>query len=157
LIATLTALALLAPASADTLAVRATACRRSVRVVTVDLRRWPQILDHARDAMDPGTRPRDDVPGRFPRILHVDRDRVDTRRDRWKRMYRLSIPSRHHEGLERDEFPPALARESDDRPTWPHLRYVSERQNAGAGASMGHQLRPYCDGQRFRIRVTWRR
>jgi hypothetical protein len=36
------------------------------------------------------------------------------------------------------------------------VRYVRSADNRGAGAAMGEQLEPYCDGQAFRLKVTGR-
>jgi hypothetical protein len=67
---------------------------------------------------------------------------------------------------DRDEYPPALAQENDDPAPGiperrygdrglPDLRYVDDTENQAAGSAMGHQLRPFCDGQAFRIRLRW--
>jgi hypothetical protein len=48
-------------------------------------------------------------------------------------------------GLARDEYPPAEGRSSNAA----DFRYVPRRENSAQGASMGGQLRPYCNKQRY--------
>ena len=51
-------------------------------------------------------------------------------------------------GYDRDEYPPAESRQGGKGAD---VRHVPSADNRGAGASQGNQLRPYCNGQRFRI------
>jgi hypothetical protein len=48
-------------------------------------------------------------------------------------------------GLARDEYPPAEGRSTNAA----DFRYVDRRANSAQGASMGGQLRPYCNKQRY--------
>lgn len=50
-------------------------------------------------------------------------------------------------GLARDEYPPAEGRSTDAA----DFRYVDRRVNSAQGASMGGQLRPYCNRQRYTL------
>ncbi len=147
--------------------VDAATCERVPRPVSVDLRRYPNVLDHASDAITPGVRPGDDVPGRYPRVLHIDRTGASARRRAWQQEVRRRgiFPPRADE--DRDEYPPALARENDDAIAGlperryasrglPAIRYVDDAENQAAGSSMGGQLRRYCDGQAFRLRLAAR-
>ena len=111
-------------------------CRRIRRTVVVRLDddRWPLTTDHILDAIRSGER----------RILHLDRRHADQHRAEATR----GIPTRR--GFDRDEYPPAFSREGG---RGADVRYVRSSDNRGAGASLGSQMRPYCNGQRFRVRV----
>lgn len=111
-------------------------CRRIQRtlVVRLDDNRWRLTTDHILDAIRSGER----------RLLHLDRRHADQHRAEATR----GIPTRR--GFDRDEYPPALAREGG---RGADVRYVRSSDNRGAGASLGNQLRGYCNGQAFRVRV----
>jgi hypothetical protein len=135
----LTALALASPAPAVP-----AACTIQASTVTVRLsvRRYPRVVDHVRDAKRPGKAPRR-RRARAPCTLATHRSR---------RRYRAP-PTRGqrpgaHPTLDRDEYPPAVSIEGGRGSS---VRYVPDQENQGAGSSMGHQLRPYCDGQAFRL------
>jgi hypothetical protein len=115
------------------------ACRRVQRVVIVRIsaRRYPYTADHVLDAIAAGA----------PRILHIDRAGADANREESLD----GIPTR--DGYDRDEVPPAISREGG---AGADVRYVPSADNRGAGAAMGEQLEPYCDGQAFRLKVTGR-
>jgi hypothetical protein len=112
-------------------------CRRSRRVVVVRIsaKRYPATADHVRDAIAAG----------HPRILHLDRAGADANRARSL----AGIPTRR--AYDRDEYPPAVSREGGADV---HVRYVPSADNRGAGSVLGDRLEHYCDGQRFRLRVT---
>lgn len=114
-------------------------CRRlrAVLVVVISRSRYPYTADHVVDA----------VAGGEPAILHIDRAGADANRDASLR----GIPTRP--GYDRDEYPPAVSREGG---SGADVRYVPSSDNRGAGTVMGERLSPYCDGQRFRLRVTGR-
>ena len=111
-------------------------CRRIRRTVVVRLDddRWPLTTDHILDAIRSGER----------RILHLDRRNAERHRAEATR----GIPTRR--GFDRDEYPPAFSREGG---RGADVRYVRSSDRRGAGASLGNQLRRYCNGQRFRVRV----
>lgn len=95
--------------------------------------RWPNIADHVADVRD-----------HYPKILHIDR--TDARRNRY--LSTKVLPSRHDEGLERDEFPPAATGEGG---IGADVRYVPSHENESSGAYFGSQIRPYCDGSHVRL------
>ena len=109
------------------------ACKRRERLVRVGLSRarWPHVADHVAD-----------VAGTFPRRLHIGRAHADDRRAESLR----GIPTRP--GMDRDEYPPAMAREGG---AGADVRYAPSSENRSAGASMGARLEPWCNGQAFRL------
>jgi len=112
-------------------------CRRVRRSVLVRLDddRFPLTTDHILDAIRAGER----------RLLHLDRRHADQHRAEATR----GIPTKA--GYDRDEYPPAVSREGG---RGADVRYVPSSDNRGAGSALGNQLRRYCNGQAFRIRVT---
>jgi Deoxyribonuclease NucA/NucB len=116
------------------------ACRRVRRVVVVRIsaRRYPYTTAHIVAAIAAGE----------PQMLHIDRAGADANREESLE----DIPTR--EGYDRDEYPPAVSREGG---AGADVRYVPSDDNRGAGSVMGDRLEAYCDGQRFRLRVTRRR
>ena len=110
-------------------------CTRTRRVVrvTLDREKYRAVLRHMRRAVRDG----------WPRVLRLNRGGADQRRDRLLDDNRY--PTRR--GMDRDEWPMAFARRS-----WrADVAYVPSSQNRGAGASLGNQLRAYCDGVRFKV------
>lgn len=55
------------------------------------------------------------------------------------------VPTKH--GYDRDEYPPAEGRSS----SLADIRYVPSHENRSQGASMGGQLRVWCNGQEYRL------
>lgn len=109
-------------------------CRRKKHpvVVVIDRRAYPYTTAHIRVAIQNGKET----------ILHIDRAGATENRKQSLR----GIPTKH--GFDRDEYPPAMSREGG---TDAHVRYVPSADNRGAGRIMGSQLRPYCNGQSFRL------
>jgi hypothetical protein len=110
----------------------ATGCVRTGQVVAVGLSstRHARILAHAREAIADG----------WPEVLVVHRAGADARRDR------LLSGTPTAPGMDRDEYPPAMARSG-----WrADVAYVPASENRSAGSVMGIKLRRYCDGTRFR-------
>jgi hypothetical protein len=113
-----------------------------VRRLVFDAGRYPHIRAHYRAAVKKG----------WPRVLVLNRPGADARRDRLLDAY----PTR--DGQDRDEYPPAvgrgkgrgLTRGSRPRGWQADVRYVPSAENRSHGASMGSQLRGFCDGTRFR-------
>jgi hypothetical protein len=134
------------PARVD--ALTASSCVRPGHLVRLHFsaREYPHVRKHFRAAVRRG----------WPRRLVLNRRGDDARRDRLLR----DIPTR--DGYDRDEYPPALARgrgKGLQRGRHPlgwkaDVRYVPSGENRSHGASMGNQLRPYCDGTRFRYVFT---
>jgi hypothetical protein len=99
------------------------------QIVTFSRAKYPSIYQHWLDATAKG----------WPNILVLDRSGADTRRDK------LLAPMPMRAGMDRDEYPPATAREG-----WlADVEYVPSRENRSQGASLGAQLRGLCDGQRL--------
>lgn len=110
-------------------------CERRKRSVPVRFsrRRWPNISNHISD-----------VRSRYPAVLHIDRAGADENRRRATR----GIPTKRN--YDRDEYPPAVSEEGG---AGADVRYVRSAENRSAGAFLGGRLRPYCDGQPFRMIV----
>ena len=106
-------------------------------VVRISEARYPKTADHIDDAIRAGQ----------PRRLTLDRRGAAQRREDALK----GIPTRR--GYDRDEYPPAESRQGGEGAD---VRYVPSADNRGAGASQGNQLRPYCNGQRFRIATPQR-
>lgn len=105
----------------------------TIVTVKLDRTRHRSVLQHMRQAIRAG----------WPRVLTLNRDGADERRERLLDDDRY--PTRP--GRDRDEWPMAFARE-----TWrADVAYVPSGQNRSAGAIIGNTLRDYCDGTRFRI------
>jgi hypothetical protein len=120
------------------------ACSRPKAVQRIEFSRvrYPAIRRHFRAAVRRG----------WPRTLVLNRRHGDERRDRLM----IGIPTR--DGFDRDEYPPAVGRGRGHGLTqgrqprgWKaDVRYVESSQNRSHGASLGGQLRPYCNGTKFR-------
>jgi hypothetical protein len=115
--------------------------RRLVRLV-FSAGKYPNIRRHFRNAIRRG----------WPRRLVLNREGADERRDRLLE----DIPTR--DGLDRDEYPPAVGRGDGaglDRGRKPRgwkadVRYVPSSENRSHGATLGAKLRGLCDGTRFK-------
>jgi hypothetical protein len=104
----------------------------AVQSVTFSAAKYPHIRAHFRAAVRRG----------WPRTLVLNRPGADARRDRLLR----NISTRP--AFDRDEYPPAVGRRG-----WrADVRYVESRENESHGASLGGQLRRFCNGTRFRYR-----
>ena len=116
---------------------QADACLRQYHSVYVDLdmSRYPETTGHWIDAIDAG----------HEALLHIDRENADLHRDQSL----ANFPPR--EGFHRDEYPVAASREGG---TGASVRYIDPADNTGSGASMGNQLRDWCEDQPFRIRFV---
>lgn len=123
------------PELVDLASVDARSCRRARRAVRVRVSRarWPHIARHIERARD-----------RYPRVLHLDRRGADENREESLR----GVATRP--GFDRDEYPPAVAREGG---AGADIGLVPSSENRSAGAVLGNRLRPFCDGQRFVFRV----
>lgn len=81
---------------------------------------------------------------RWPTVLHKNSTGEDTRR---QGAFRLAGVTATKPGKARDEYPPAEGRSTIAA----DIRYVPARPNSAQGASMGGQLRRYCDGQAYTL------
>lgn len=101
-----------------------------VQSVIFSAAKYPNIRAHMRRAIRRG----------WPRTLVLHRRKSGVRRDRALE----GFPTRR--GYDRDEYPPAVGRE-----TWrTDIAYVPSSENRSHGSSLGAQLRPFCAGTRFR-------
>jgi hypothetical protein len=122
----------------------AATCAKPQRVQRIEFPRakYPNIRRHFRGALRRG----------WPRALVLNRTGADARRDRLL----AGIPTK--DGYDRDEYPPAVGRGRGKGLTkgrhprgWKaDVRYVPSSENRSHGASLGGQLRAYCNGTRFR-------
>jgi hypothetical protein len=114
----------------------------AVQDITFSGRKYPNIRAHFLRAVRKG----------WPRILVVDRSGEGARRDRLLD----GVPTRT--GYDRDEYPPAVGRgrgpglTAGINPVGWHadVAYVGTHENRSQGAVMGNELRPFCNGTRFR-------
>jgi len=105
---------------------------KRIAVIRIAESRYPKTADHIDDAARAGQ----------PRRLTLERDGADERREE------ATAGTQSKPGYDKDEYPPALSRQGGKGAD---VRLVPSSDNRGAGASMGNQLRRYCDGQRFRL------
>src|SRR4051794_4904630 len=112
-----------------------------VQPLEFDGAKYPHIRRHTNAAIQRG----------WPKVLVLNRPGEDARRER-----RLAdIPTK--DGFDRDEYPPAvgrgrgpgLVRGRHPRGWRADVRYVPSSENRSHGASLGNQLRPFCNGTRF--------
>lgn len=129
---------------------RADGCRTSSRVVSirVSVSKYPANWKHIVDARNGRNTGGDGVTVvdnglRWPTILTKNDVGEDARRTAGEKM--SGLPAKP--GLARDEYPPAEGRSTNAA----DFRYVDRRANSRQGASMGGQLRPYCNGQRYKL------
>jgi hypothetical protein len=114
----------------------ATSCAypQSVQTVTFSKSKYPSVWQHYEDATAKG----------WPVILVLDRHGDDARRTRLLRNIRTAA------GQDRDEYPPAVAREG-----WlADVELIPSTENRSQGGSLGVQLHDFCDGVRFRYDWT---
>ena len=103
-------------------------------VVVVDSRKYPQTAEHIKRAQKMG----------FSEYVTLDRNGTDERRKKsLKNVERNSW-------FDRDEWPMAVFREGGAGANVVHLE---DKDNRGAGSSIGWQMRKIPDGARVRIRV----
>ena len=103
---------------------------REVQRLVFSAAKYPNIREHYLSA----------VRGGWPRVLVLHRRKTSFRRDRLLEDFPVRT------GYDRDEYPPAVGRE-----TWQaDVAYVPSRENRSHGSSLGAQLRPFCRGTRFR-------
>lgn len=106
----------------------------AVQSVTFSVTKYPEIHRHYLDALAAG----------WPKVLIIARDGASERRTTLLKTW----PTRS--GMDRDEYPPAAAREG-----WlADVEYVDSSENRSQGTSLGNQLRGLCDGVRFQYRWT---
>jgi hypothetical protein len=136
-VALLLALAAAAPAAA---------CDRQSKPVVVDLARarYPQTTLHIETAIRDGS----------PRVLHIQRSGADRRRDAWGPLVPTLDADGDGETDDRDEWPMAFTREGGRTA---NIAYNAASDNRGAGSVIGAVVRPFCNGQAFRVKDVGRR
>lgn len=105
--------------------------------------KYRNITRHIEDAWAKG----------YPRVLRINRIGTSERRDKLLN----GIPTRP--GMDRDEYPPAVAR--GKRPgidtgvgdTEADVRYVPSSENRSAGSVLGGRIGRLCDGARFTFTI----
>jgi hypothetical protein len=103
---------------------------RGVANVSFSATKYPNILRHYEAAVAAG----------WPSVLVLNRAGADTRRSRLLRR----VATRR--GMDRDEYPPAVARASFPA----DVMHVPSSENRSHGATLGAKLRRFCNGTRFR-------
>lgn len=53
-------------------------------------------------------------------------------------------------GYDRDEYPPAMFKEGGKEAS---VRYISSKDNRGAGSCIGHKCKQYSDGDKVKIEI----
>lgn len=102
--------------------------------LTIPLSRFPNVGDHARDAIAAGE----------SAVCTLDRPGATARRKESLR----GVPTAP--GKDRDEFPPAICKEGGHGAD---VRLVPSKENRSEGAWMSGQLKKWPDGTRIRITV----
>jgi hypothetical protein len=132
------------PPEQSAVAQPATSCirPRGIQPISFSVTRYPSIRAHALAAQARG----------WPRTLVLNRQGSDARRERLLQ----NVPTR--DGLDRDEYPPAVGRgrgagltAGSDPLGWrADVRYVPSAENRSHGAGLGIKLSRFCNGTRFR-------
>ncbi|MCX2729409.1 NucA/NucB deoxyribonuclease domain-containing protein [Saccharopolyspora sp. NFXS83] len=119
--------------------------------VIIDPERYPKTSLHILQAQE-GISFRGDestaYPKQQPSVLTYDPPGNENNERRGDAL--RGIPARGREGLDRDEYPPAVFSEGGDQSS---VKYLPSRDNQAAGASMGRQMRSLDDGDAVRIVV----
>lgn len=108
-------------------------CTRENRAVSISFSKtkYRNIRTHWLDAIAQG----------YPRVLTIHRKGADERRRK------LLDGHATAPGMDRDEYPPAMARSS----VRASVAHVPSAENRSHGASMGAKLKRWCSGQKFRV------
>lgn len=108
-------------------------CTRENRTVSISFSKtkYRHIRAHWLDAISQG----------YPRVLTIHRKGADERRRK------LLDGHATAPGMDRDEYPPAMARSS----VRASVAHVPSSENRSHGSVMGVKLRRWCSGQRFRV------
>ena len=109
---------------------RACVTPRGVAAISFSATKYPNIRRHYEAAVASG----------WPSVLVLNRPGADSRRSR---LLRSTVTRR---GMDRDEYPPAVARAAIRA----DVAYVPSSENRSHGATLGIKLRRFCDGTRFR-------
>lgn len=134
-----------------------TGCKRSRAAVTVTFsrREYPNHADHIADVLR---------SKRYPRVWRIDRKNAEEHRDEsinhWERTRGRRFSRAERRGKQRDEVPFATAnvgghwRSPSGKVRYASVRLIPARENSSSGSSLGAQIRDYCNGQRFIVRIV---
>jgi hypothetical protein len=162
-VARLTAVFVIAAAAAGVLALggsgatesrAASSCSRPDSTVTVRLsrRRYPESTLHFKVAWKEGS----------PRRYAIARDQADENRAAWQPLVPSGVDA-DGDGKkdDRDEVPMAFTKQGGrtaaNGESASNIAYVDAKDNRGAGSHIGGNLRKYCDGTRFRVKLVGHR
>ncbi len=111
--------------------------------------RYPESAEHAEEAQSGttwrGSQSREGDP--HPSEVTIDRDGAAERR----RESTGVVPAQpRHQGIDRDEYPPAVFGEGGQGAS---VKYIDSSDNRGAGSSMRHQMRGLDNGTTVTINV----
>lgn len=107
--------------------------------VVIHRSRHPEAAAHIEHAQRQGQ----------PSVLHIDRaGAAARRRESTGSVNPVTRPGR---GWDRDEYPPAFAREGGANA---NVRFIPAHENRGAGSAMGRQISGLRDGEKVRVIVT---
>jgi filamentous hemagglutinin len=104
--------------------------------IVIDGNEYPEAAQHIDDAQAAG----------HPPVITIDRAGA---RDRRKESTG-NTPTQP--GKDRDEYPPAVAKEGGKGAS---VRHTEPKDNRGAGASMGNQMKKFTDGAKLAIKTIW--
>ncbi|OMF50898.1 NucA/NucB deoxyribonuclease domain-containing protein [Paenibacillus peoriae] len=96
--------------------------------------RYPETAQHIKEAIAAGKSP----------VCTIDRDGADNNRDASLR----GVPTK--KGKDRDEWPMAMCSEGGEGAD---IKYISPKDNRGAGSWVGHKLDDYVDGTKVEFIV----
>jgi hypothetical protein len=102
--------------------------------VSFSHQRWPNFTEHISD-----------VRQRYEKVFHIDR--LDARANR----YASTKDTPTAEGMDRDEYPPAMSAEGG---AGADVRLIPMSENRSSGSYMGAALGSYCNGVHFRMVVV---
>ncbi|WP_422773325.1 putative T7SS-secreted protein [Plantactinospora sp. WMMC1484] len=119
-----------------------------VKEIPINSSRHPESAQHILDAQSGQIWRGDRVVQGDPKpsILTIDRAGADANRADSLR----GVEPRGRDGLDRDEYPPAMFAEGGEGAS---VKYIDSSDNTGAGASMGNRLRGLPDGAMIKITV----
>ncbi|YCI98962.1 hemagglutinin repeat-containing protein [Mannheimia haemolytica] len=102
--------------------------------ISISRAKYPETVSHIEDSINQGK----------PSILTIDRKGAAQRRKEALQ----DIPPKT--GYDRDEYPPAMFKEGGEGSS---VRYISPKDNRGAGSCIGHQCKQYVDGDKVKIEI----
>ncbi|MNW51722.1 Sporulation-specific extracellular nuclease precursor [compost metagenome] len=120
------------PSKAATVASQATQVSAETVKLEFPSAKYPETAQHIKDAIAAG----------HSNTCTIDRDGADHNRE----LSLKGVPTR--KGKDRDEWPMAMCAEGGDGAD---IRYISPKDNRGAGSWVGHKLDDYPDGTKIKF------